>query len=183
MSAKTGKITQVIGPVIDVAFSKGSGELPNIFDALEVVNQKGIKQGLWKEYYLESGKLKAEGEYLDGNKIKDWNFYFESGKIEQRGKYNKDGFVHGLWKWYYSSGTILREEEFIRGRENGLINEYSSSGLLTTEGQYLDGYEEGNWKILSGDFREEGKFIGGLKQGIWKGTFKNGKTHRSGRTV
>ena len=104
MSAKTGKITQVIGPVIDVAFSKGSGELPNIFDALEVVNQKGIKQGLWKEYYLESGKLKAEGEYLDGNKIKDWNFYFESGKIEQRGKYNKDGFVHGLWKWYYSSG-------------------------------------------------------------------------------
>lgn len=40
MSANTGKIAQVIGPVIDVRFEKG-GELPNIFDALEVTNQKG----------------------------------------------------------------------------------------------------------------------------------------------
>ena len=43
MSAQTGKITQVIGPVIDVSFNKESGSLPNIFDALEVTNQKGIK--------------------------------------------------------------------------------------------------------------------------------------------
>lgn len=41
MSAQTGKIAQVIGPVIDVRFEKGSGELPNILDALEVTNQKG----------------------------------------------------------------------------------------------------------------------------------------------
>ena len=47
----------------------------------------------------------------------------------------------------------------------------------------MDGYEEGNWKILSGDFREEGKFIGGLKQGIWKGTFKNGQTSFEGEFI
>ncbi|MDA8876975.1 F0F1 ATP synthase subunit beta [bacterium] len=59
MSAKTGKITQVIGPVIDVAFSKGSGELPNIFDALEVVNQKGIKIVLETQRHIGEDTVRA----------------------------------------------------------------------------------------------------------------------------
>jgi len=59
MSAKTGKITQVIGPVIDVAFSKGSGELPNIFDALEVVNQKGITIVLETQRHIGEDTVRA----------------------------------------------------------------------------------------------------------------------------
>jgi len=36
MAVRTGKISQVIGPVVDVRFSTGDNELPNILDALEV---------------------------------------------------------------------------------------------------------------------------------------------------
>lgn len=36
-----GRITQVIGPVVDVAFDKGSVELPKIHDALEVIKEGG----------------------------------------------------------------------------------------------------------------------------------------------
>jgi len=42
MSQVSGKITQVIGPVIDVSFDAG-GKLPNILDALEVVKSNGQK--------------------------------------------------------------------------------------------------------------------------------------------
>ena len=42
MSEVTGKIIQVIGPVIDVSFDTG-GKLPNILDALEVVKANGQK--------------------------------------------------------------------------------------------------------------------------------------------
>ncbi len=42
MSAKTGKIAQVIGPVIDVRFEAGN-ELPQIMDALEVSKLDGTK--------------------------------------------------------------------------------------------------------------------------------------------
>jgi F-type H+-transporting ATPase subunit beta len=42
MSQITGKITQVIGPVIDVCFDAG-GKLPNILDALEVLKTNGQK--------------------------------------------------------------------------------------------------------------------------------------------
>jgi F-type H+-transporting ATPase subunit beta len=42
MSQISGKITQVIGPVIDVSFDNG-GKLPNILDALEVTKTNGQK--------------------------------------------------------------------------------------------------------------------------------------------
>ena len=41
MSALKGKITQIIGPVIDVSFDIDGEELPDIFDALEVTNGQG----------------------------------------------------------------------------------------------------------------------------------------------
>ncbi|MCB9448405.1 MAG: F0F1 ATP synthase subunit beta [Flavobacteriales bacterium] len=36
-----GKITQVIGPVVDISFETEGGKLPNILDALEVTNENG----------------------------------------------------------------------------------------------------------------------------------------------
>lgn len=42
MVKNSGKISQVIGPVVDVAFDT-TDSLPSIYDALEVVNDQGIK--------------------------------------------------------------------------------------------------------------------------------------------
>ena len=39
--ANTGKITQVIGPVVDVSFAGANTKLPNILDALEVTKDNG----------------------------------------------------------------------------------------------------------------------------------------------
>ena len=41
MSQNTGKIVQVIGPVIDVSFDKEGTKLPEIYDSLEVVIENG----------------------------------------------------------------------------------------------------------------------------------------------
>ena len=38
--AVTGKISQIVGPVIDVAFESGSS-LPKIYDALEITKKDG----------------------------------------------------------------------------------------------------------------------------------------------
>ena len=40
-STKNGKVSQVIGPVVDVSFNLEEGKLPNILDALEVTKQDG----------------------------------------------------------------------------------------------------------------------------------------------
>ncbi|MDO4461315.1 MAG: F0F1 ATP synthase subunit beta [Bacteroidia bacterium] len=39
--AKTGKIIQIVGPVVDVEFDIANGELPQIYDALEVTRDNG----------------------------------------------------------------------------------------------------------------------------------------------
>ncbi|MBI4648339.1 MAG: F0F1 ATP synthase subunit beta [Bacteroidia bacterium] len=41
MAQNTGEIIQIIGPVIDVSFEKSGGELPNIYDALEIQRDSG----------------------------------------------------------------------------------------------------------------------------------------------
>ena len=42
MSAVTGKVAQIIGPVVDVEFNSSNGQLPKIYDSLEV-NNNGTK--------------------------------------------------------------------------------------------------------------------------------------------
>ncbi len=39
--AKTGKIIQIVGPVVDVEFDIANGELPQIYDALEITRENG----------------------------------------------------------------------------------------------------------------------------------------------
>ena len=39
MATNIGKITQVIGPVIDISFDLEGSELPSIYDALEIVRE------------------------------------------------------------------------------------------------------------------------------------------------
>ena len=41
--ANTGKIIQIVGPVVDVAFDLSAGELPVIYDALEIKRDNGEK--------------------------------------------------------------------------------------------------------------------------------------------
>ena len=43
MSNNTGKISQIIGPVIDVIFDNSDTDLPKIYDALEIVKTNGEK--------------------------------------------------------------------------------------------------------------------------------------------
>ncbi len=42
MNKNSGKVIQVIGPVVDVSFEEEGSQLPNIFDALEVMRPEGV---------------------------------------------------------------------------------------------------------------------------------------------
>src|SRR5690606_37306594 len=43
MSKVTGKVAQVIGPVVDVVFNTAAAELPKIYDSLEITKADGSK--------------------------------------------------------------------------------------------------------------------------------------------
>ncbi|MBT7676464.1 MAG: F0F1 ATP synthase subunit beta, partial [Flavobacteriaceae bacterium] len=43
MAQSTGKVSQIIGPVVDVDFGGENNPLPRIYDALEIINSDGSK--------------------------------------------------------------------------------------------------------------------------------------------
>ncbi len=60
--SKTGKIVQVIGPVVDVAFNPAEGRLPSIYDALEVNFEaagKPVKLTLEVQQHLGEGWVRS----------------------------------------------------------------------------------------------------------------------------
>jgi F-type H+/Na+-transporting ATPase subunit beta len=59
MSKQNGKITQVIGPVVDVRFDLEGGKLPNILDALEIVRANGQKLILEVQKHVGEDTIRA----------------------------------------------------------------------------------------------------------------------------
>jgi F-type H+/Na+-transporting ATPase subunit beta len=57
--ANIGKVTQVIGPVVDVAFDEPGSKLPNILDSLEVVKSDGTKIVLECQQHLGEDRVRT----------------------------------------------------------------------------------------------------------------------------
>jgi len=57
--ANKGKVTQVIGPVVDVSFDEEGSNLPNILDALEVVRSDGQKIVLECQQHLGEDRVRT----------------------------------------------------------------------------------------------------------------------------
>jgi F-type H+-transporting ATPase subunit beta len=55
--ANTGKITQVIGPVVDISFEGVT--LPNILDALEITKENGLKVVLEVQQHLGEDRVRT----------------------------------------------------------------------------------------------------------------------------
>lgn len=146
-----------------------------------IVDEAGNRNGTWKDYY-PTGKVKAEGSYVNSRQSGAWKFYRNEGRIEQTGNYNS-GRPDGFWKWYYDDGSLLKEEEYFQGQRDGLCTEYSETGEIISQGQYTDGEKNGEWKYKYGDYTEEGKYIIGLKDGLWKQYFLNGKLKFKGNYI
>jgi F-type H+/Na+-transporting ATPase subunit beta len=58
-AVNTGKVTQVIGPVVDVSFEGEGSRLPSILDALEVTKANGQKVVLEVQQHLGEDRIRA----------------------------------------------------------------------------------------------------------------------------
>ena len=98
----------------------------------EYKNKK--KNGKGKEYY-ENGKVKFEGEYLNGKRLKGTGYYNEGSVnlvIEKNGKA----------KEFYKKGEKLFIGKYSNGERNGSGKEYFKNGKLYFNGDYLNGKNE-----------------------------------------
>ena len=59
MTKNTGKVSQVIGPVVDVTFENTESGLPNIYDSLEVTRENGEKLILECQQHIGEDTVRA----------------------------------------------------------------------------------------------------------------------------
>ncbi len=131
-----------------------------------IIDEKGRKQDLWKEYY-RTGELKTKGSYRDNLKVGNWVYYYINGEIEQKGDYLK-GLANDIWTWFHNNGQIWREEEYLFGKEHGSSVEYNDIGVLVAKGDYVGGLKDGKWFYQVNDHSEIGNYFEGQRIGFWK---------------
>ena len=165
------------GEVINSKIYDNNGNIVSV----GIVNEKGEKQGKWKNYYTKD-KLLSEGQYVDNEKTGTWKYCFKNGRIEQTGKY-RNGKPNEIWKWYYTNGKLIKEEEYFNGKRDGVYTEYSENGDIISEGHFLEGEMDGSWRTKIGDHSEAGKYIVGLKDDIWKHFYEDGSLKYKGKFI
>jgi antitoxin component YwqK of YwqJK toxin-antitoxin module len=146
------------------------------------------QNGGWT-YYYQSRKLKAKGEFLNGNETKIgssgvpingrnnlWSFYFENGNLNEESNFI-DGNLNGLQKIYFENGNLQAESNFKDGNLNGLQKIYFENGNLQAESNYIEDKFSGVRKIYheNGNLKEEQNYINYKANGIFKSYYDNGK--------
>ena len=124
-------------------------EIDNLIFEGEYLN--GERNGKGKEYYY-NGKLKCDGEYLDGIELLGTE-YDANGKIKNQ--FNK---VKGIGKTYKL--FRLYEGEYLNGKRNGKGKEYLDNNLVF-EGEYLDDKRNGKGKEYynNGKLKFDGEYL------------------------
>ena len=120
----------------------------------------GKKNGMKKNYDIETGKVVIEENYTEDLKQGETNEYYPGGKIKTR-KLFKDGREEGIGYEFgedstiitileYKMGFLKRQEKINRRDKNGLKQgawkEFYSNGILKKEGPYLNDKKNGYFK-------------------------------------
>ena len=105
----------------------------------ELINGKGKV----KEYDYQ-GKIKFEGEYLNGKRNGKGKEFWD-GELYFEGEY-LNGERSGKGKEYdhYNNRKLRFEGEYLNGERNGKGKEYNKDGELIFEGEYVNGEKKEN---------------------------------------
>ena len=128
-----------------------------------------------KEYY---GKLKYEGEYLNGKRNGEGKEYYIDGQLKFEGKYLADKKWDG--KGYYKNNEIIYELK----EGKGYIKEYKDNYEIDYECEMINGEKNGNSKeYISGRLFFEGEYKNGIRNGKGREYDKDGEIKFEGDFV
>lgn len=143
-----------------------------------------------KMYHESSGRLMAQGKYVNQQKDSLWLYYdnvgnlksqetFVNGKLEgqsvtyyepQGGKYvvakyeyYKNGVRDGQFKEYHPNTQLKSEGTYKDGNRNGMVKNFYPSGKIRSVERYKFAVKHGWWIFYGKDGRQVGKEL------FWEG--------------
>lgn len=161
---------------------------------LNKVDDKGLKNGLWKGVYTESQRPRYEGTFDHGKETGMFK-YFDDTKAgtviatrefnpndnsaytifynQQNNKVSEGKVVNklheGEWKYYHENSDVVMTREFYKnGKLEGVRSVYYPDGKILEETTYKNGVKNGPYKNYTetGIVLEESTFKNGEYDGI-----------------
>jgi len=167
-------------------------------DTINKVDEKGLKQGVWKKYH-PNGIVRYEGQFKNDKptgtfkhyddkgklsmKVHHFpntsyaNMYYQTGELKATGKYvnqQKDS----TWMYYHDNGHPLAEEFYFNGKREGTWKIFYSNGKIAEEKNYTDNIEHGDWieYYESGKIKSKSTYDKGRMEGKRYFYYENGLT-------
>ncbi|MEZ5045974.1 MAG: hypothetical protein R2831_03175 [Chitinophagaceae bacterium] len=154
-------------------YDKGdeTGTFANKLDNDKLFNVIEYKKGRIKKityYHAITGAVTGES-VVDDKQKNQLKFYDEVGNLTADIVTDREGYYNGEFKNLYNDGSISRETNYEKGKEQGKGKRYYRGGQIKEEymhvndeldGEYIEYHENGKVK-------EEGTFVKGKRNGYW----------------
>ncbi|KGL63717.1 toxin-antitoxin system YwqK family antitoxin [Polaribacter sp. Hel1_85] len=124
---------------------------------------------LFVQFYTLSGKIETEGVLNGRKRVGNWKYFYTDGTLMSEENY-KDGKLDGEQLIYYPDGLVTEFAIYKDGLKHGVVSKYSSKGILIEEITYASGKPNGVAKYfeLNGNLKETGVYKDGKRVGKWE---------------
>lgn len=189
------------GRIITIISYKNGFKLST--EKLNRTDNLGRKQGVWKKYYEENGRLKKEERYKDDLLNGYVKLYNKEGKLEEAILYingerqnQEDNLADfNTENMYFEDGSIKSTIFYnLAGKKDGVSTYYNKEGEVRASEIYKNGYlikkgiidkkgfAQGIWETyyLNGKLKSKGAYKNGKKFGKWTYYYSNDKIEQEG---
>lgn len=131
-------------------------------DTVNVIDENGLKQGLWLAFH-ESGIVQKRTFYQDDIPHGGESGFYKNGKIRHTIIWNH-GVPHGFYQIYYSNGYVKKSGVWVNDKNIGALVEYFETGTVKKRSTFnshgelegaIVGYHE-NERIAKVELYEQG---------------------------
>ncbi len=105
-------------------------------------NESAQKTGYWVGYY-DSGELKYEGNFDNGNEVGCFKYYYKSGNLDTELCYDIPG-VQSKALIYYSNGRIKALGNYCNQNRCGLWEYFDDKGNVISKENYVNDLLDGD---------------------------------------
>lgn len=110
----------------------------------EYYNVKKLTKPQTITVYTPYGIKKSEGEYINDDKNKTWNYYSVYGTVKAKETFDKGKMIDTAY-YYYTNGQKRIKEYYEQGEMNGLYVSWYKNGNVESEGFQTKDMKTGTW--------------------------------------
>ena len=145
-------------------------------DTINVIDNNNFKQGYWIKHKPYSEEKITEGNYIDGKKEGLWKSYYSNGSLKSEITF-RHGEKYGKAKIFFENGNIAEEGVWLIDKWVNKYKAYYQNGKLSYAWNYNEyGTRSGYQKYFyeNGKIKIEGEWEDGKEKGIIREYYPDG---------